>query len=665
MGFIGKLFKLLIIVIILGVLAGVGFVLFADPNNYKEKINNILQTYTGLPLTVNGSIDWIIRPEALIKLQDVTLNAPDSDKPAIQIKDMTIKMDTAKAFKDNVVIKEVIINSPMINWQQTKAAIHGANSTGKACTIQKLALKNGTITVQELDDNIDWLLQNVSFTADSFVLNGASELPALKVEGLLTNVSNNVQYTIDTTAKFDVKGHILTLDPLKMIWNDTPMQGSAVIKQYDTDPVISGNFALAATDIGTLLSKLDPYYANSDAVINNIMQVETAYSYTPKDRVLDLTKLNLQIDKGMMSGDVKLGFTSPYNAEFNLNAENFNFVPLGMLGSALFPASHTMNTVPVDFIKQISVQGKFTGTQVNFTNTFALEQMHMEVKGTNGVVQFAPVLINAYGGTHDIALQMDVTGAQPKFALTEQATKVDLDPWLKLIGNDKVISGQTNLKASLQATGNNVVAIKQSINGGINLFVTDGLLYGVDVTSLMQFSTQTVTDIFKELTTSAGTNMNVLAIKKSSNWIQTQVDHPKTKFDNFELLVQIENGKSKQASIAMTNNAIELKGRGSFVLSDQTINFDTTIEPRNEPTDIKILAKYMAATPLSMTITGTITAPTFGPNVQAYVTNILKSGITDLQNEALKKMISATPANAKTDKTATELFLNSLQSLNK
>lgn len=667
MGWIGKLFKLAMLAIILCIVALIAFIVFANPNSYKPRITELLQTYTGLPFKIEGDIEWTLRPISILKLQDLTLADPtDSNNPAVKIKDVTLRIDMGKALSNHIVITNLAINNPVINWMQTKQIINSEHTPAKPCTIEKLTVKNGSITIQDPKDQMNWLLKDLSITADSFILNANQELPSLHLEGELVNVAHNVQYSLETTAKFDAAKHVLTLDPLKMIWNETPMQGTAIINQFDTDPLISGNFAMAPTDIGALLRKLDPYFANSDTQINHTMQVETAYAYTPKDQLLDLTKFNLQIDKGLMSGDVKLGFIAPYRAEFTLSAENFNFAPLGMLGSAFLPALHTMNTVPVDFLKQIVIQGKFTGTKVAFNDAISIDQMQMEITGQGGVVNISPVLINAYGGTHDLALNIDVTGPTTQVQINEQATKVDLEPWLKLSNNDRIISGSANLKAQLQGGGDNIDAIKQNLSGTISLFITDGVLYGVDITRLMQFSTQTVTDIFKELAVSPAANMNVLAIKQSSNWIQTQADNPKTKFDHFELSVEIGQGVSKQASVTLTNNAIELKGSGDFRLSDQFINFATTTISRIEiPADVQVLGQYMKATPLNMTITGTINRPVFGPNVQGYVTTILKTSIADLQQQALIKMLAASPANIQTDKTPSEIFLNSLQSLNK
>lgn len=665
MGLISKLFKLAIFVIILGAMVGVGFMMFASPERLKPKITHALQTYTGLPLQINGPIEVLLRPVTVIKMQDVVLPKSNDDKtPAVQIKDATITVDLMTVLKNNPNVISLNINYPVVNWSLTKELLNTSVQTAQPVTIQQLQVNNGSFTLQGPDGQTTWSLNNLSFGASNFTLNAGQELPALTLQGELHNALNSSKYNIDATAKFDPTNHALTLDPLKMIWNETPVQGSAVIAQYDGDASVSGNFSLAAIDVGTLLKKLDPYFANSHAPLTHTMQMDTTYAYTPKDKILDLTKLNLQLDKGNMRGDIKLGLVSPYRAEFNLTAENLDLGPLGLLSSALFPSVHTMTSLPVDFIKQIEVKGKFSGTQLTYNNALMVDQMQMDINGTGGVVQIMPLLVNAYGGTHDLELQMDVTKDQPLFKITERADKVNLEAWLKAINDDKLLSGTASLKASLEASGNSFASIKQSMNGSISLFVSEGALYGIDITRLMHFTNQTVTDIFQDISNSPAANLNVLAIKKTSNWIQTQIDNPRTDFANFELTVEIEKGISKRADLSLSNNAIDLKGAGSFILRDETLNFNTNITNRVEPTaDVKVLTAYMKQTPLNMIITGTLDKINYAPNVQAYVTSILKSSQTDLQNQAITKMLSVTPPNSQTDKTATELFLNSLQSL--
>lgn len=665
---LGKLFKLLFLLILIGLIAATGFVYFIGANHFKPHIVQAIRTYTGLPLEINGEMDWVLRPKTTLHMQDVALPGSTSDDktPALQIKDVTLTVDVVSLMKGNPKITNLTFNNVLANWAKLKPLLNNASTSGKPFNVSDFELKNGSIALQDPTDHLNWLLQNATLTGANLMLNSGQSLPAMQIKGDLINIDRNIQYQIDSSFQFDPDKHELVLDPLKMTWNATSMQGSAHIQQFDTDPIISGNISLLPTDVGALLKKMDPYFANSDVQIAHTLQMQTDYSYATKDQVLDLTKLNLQIDKGMMSGALKVGFTSPYHAEFSLSAQNFDLAPLSLLGSAFFPSLHKLNSLPTDFIKELAVKGKFAGTELNYDNVISIDQIQMEVNGQNGVMQFTPVVINAYGGTHAIALNIDVTKDQPTYQLTEQADKIDAGPLLKVIHKADLIGGAASLKMALQASGIDLNTIRQTLNGNISLYVNNGVLYGVDTNKLMQFTDKTVLDIFNELSTSPAANLNVLAIKRSSNWIETQANKPQSKFSNLVFTAEITQGASKKASLAMNNNVIDLRGTGSFTLSDLTLNFDTTMMNRADiDTEVKILSNYMKQSPLNMSITGTIIKPVFGPNVQTFVMNVLTSTKTDLLNQAISKMVAVTPPNTKTDKTATELFLGSLQSLAK
>lgn len=664
---IRKLIKLIMLLILIGIIGGIVYIFVVSPNKFKPQITKALQTYTGQPFVINGSIEWTLRPRMNLVLHDVVLGKSADDKtPAIQIKEADMSFDILSLIKNNATISDITLNNVVIDWALTKALTANTKNVGHPLLVENFQLKNGSIALKDPTEHLNWQLQNFTANASNLMINAGQEIPAIQIQGDLLNLDNNTKYTIDTNLKFDLNKHALNLDPLKMTWNDTPIEGTASIANLDTEPVISGNMAMNPTDVGALLKKMDPYFANSSMKVAHTMQMQTDYLYTPKDQILDLTKFHLQVDKGMMSGDVKLGFASPFHAEFNLSANNIDFSPIGLLGSAMFPAIHTMNSIPVELIKNVVVAGKFSGTQLTINNELAIDQLHMEISGQGGVVQIMPVIINAYGGTHNAALHLDVTSNLPTIQFTEQADKVDLEPWLKLMQETNIISGTASVKASLQATGTDVATLKQSLTGGINLYVNKGTLQGINANKLMQFATQTTTDIFNELSSSPAANMNVLAIKRSSDWIKTQQDNPKTAFEHLEFTADFAQGVSQKTNLAMTTDVIDLKGAGSYALSDQSVNFSTTMVDLVDVTaESKVLAGYIKQTPLAMTITGTLNKPVYGPNVQTYVLSVLKASREDLLNQAVSKMVSVTPPNAKTDKSASDLFINSLQSLNK
>ena len=212
--------------------------------------------------------------------------------------------------------------------------------------------------------------------------------------------------------------------------------------------------------------------------------------------------------------------------------------------------------------------------------------------------------------------------------------------------------------------GNDSESLKQTLTGDINTQVNNGVLYGINIDKLMSFTSQTVTDIFNEISKAPSTDVRNLAIKKASDWINTQQDVPKTKFSYLEIKASIEQGISKKASISMNNSTIDLKATGGFDLGNNTLNFNAVVLNNGGiATNIKPLDAYIKKAPLELLVTGTIQKPLYGPNIQGFAVNVLQLAKTDLTNQGISKMVAATPPNSKTSKTATELFVDSLSSL--
>lgn len=660
---LGKLIKIVIILAILGVLGAAIFVSFMDPNNYKKQINKSLQDYSGLSLKVDGAVQWKLRPNTMLHLQNIVLNNPaDVKTPILEIKDASMHFDLLSYIKGDLVINDLELKDVNLDLAEVKKL---PQATTNNCLIQSLIVKNISINIQNRVDNLNWQLKNANFSAKNVVLNSDKGFPLINVTGDLINAGRHATIKLDTAVAFDTSKHLLTLDPLKLTWNNTPFIGSAKIEQYDTDPVVSGTLNMESIDVGDVLKRLDPYYVNNSQ--KHTMQAQVVYNFATKEQILDLSNVHFQMDSGTIDGNLKISLTAPYQAEFALTADDIDFEPLSTLGKALFPSLPSQTLISTDFVKNLTVNGKLAVTKLHIVNNMQIDEITLGIIGQGGVIQFAPLTVVAYGGTHNMALNLDVINKQlPFIQMTEQADMIVLEPWLKLIHETGIIDGTASIKASLEAMGNDFTALKQTLTGVVNIAINNGTLYGLDANNLMTFTTKTVNDIFNEVSKSPSTDIRSLAIKRSSDWITTQQDGPKTKFDFFEFKANIDQGISQKASITMNNSAIELKATGSFNLGNNTLNFDATIANKGEViTDVKVLDAYIKKTPLAVLITGTIEKPLYGPNIQGFAVNIIQLAQTDMLNQALAKMVAATPPNGKTSKTATDLFLDSLQSLTK
>jgi AsmA protein len=668
MAFVGKLVKLIILLAILGLIAGVAVILLVNPNSFKPQISKIINNYTGQTVIINGPIKWSIRPETMLNLQDVVINkSADDQTPILAIKDVTAYFDLVSFIGGNLIVHDLELTNVNLDWTTVKNIVANQkdSNSGRKFIVETLKVKNGDIKLQDKTDNLNFELQNINATARSVILNSGQPIPSINVQADLVNLDKNSTYNIDTTVKIDPAKQSISLDSMNISWGGVALRGNALIEQYSTDPVVNGTIAINNTSLGDVLKKIDPYFANSKQEIKNTLQVQLAYSYATKDQVLDMSQLNFQIDSGELSGNIKLGFAKPYHAEFALAANNLDLQPVGLFGSALIPSLHTMKQVPIEVFRDMTINGKFSGTKLAYGDLLALDQIQMQVVGQGGIIQLTPVIIGAYGGMHNISLNIDLISKKlPFIQLNEQADKVAIDPWMKLLNEKSIITGSASIKASLETVGSDVETLKQNLSGGVNININDGTLYGFDANQLMQFTTQTVTNIFNELSTSPTANLTASAVKRSSDWINTQQGTPSTKFDTFQFNADINQGVSKKASINMGNSAIILKGAGNFSLIDNTIHFDATLSNRGDiNSNIKSLATFMQKSPIAIAIDGTFGKPIYGPSVQSYVLNVLKLAQTDITNQAISKMVSVTPPNAKTDKTATDLFLDSLQSL--
>ncbi len=665
---LGKLIKIVIVLTILGLLGALAFVSFMDPNNYKKQIDQALQEHVGLPLKINGPVQWSLRPKTMLHLQQIVINKPGNETTTIlEIKDASMHLDLFSYIKGDLLINDLELKDVNLDLAEIKQL--PKVPVTHTSRIESLIVKNISINMPNNVEHLNWQLKNATLLAKNVVIGSGKDLPVINVTGDLINASRPSPTTLnlDTTIAIDAAKHLLTLDPLKLTWNNTPFLGDAKIERFDTEPVINGSLTMESTDINSVLKKLDPYYANNNQYQTQTMQANVIYSFATKEQILDLSKMHLQIGAGTIDGNLKVSLTAPYQTEFTLTADGVDFVPVSALGKALFPSLPSQTFIPLDFIKDLTVNGKFAGTKLHLGNNVQIDQITLGIVGQGGIIQFAPLTVVANGGTHNMAINLDVINKQQPFLqVTEQADNVALEPWLKLVHENPIIDGTANIKASLEAMGNSVAELKQTLTGAVNVTVNDGTLYGFDADKLMGFTTQAVNDIFNEVSKSPSIDIRSLSIKRASDWINTQRDGPKTKFNSFELKADIDQGISKKASIAMNNNVMELKATGGFNLGDNTLNFDATIVNKTDvTTSFKSLSDYIKKTPLPVLITGTIDKPLYGPNIQAFAVNVVQLAQTQLLNQAISKMVAVTPPNGKTSKTATDLFLDSLQSLTK
>ena len=103
------------------------------------------------------------------------------------------------------------------------------------------------------------------------------------------------------------------------------------------------------------------------------------------------------------------------------------------------------------------------------------------LSAANGTVRITPARAKLYQGRYDGNITIDVSGKQPRFALNEKLSGVQIGPLLKDLQGDAKLTGTADIALKLSASGNRAQAIRRNMNGDARFALTDGTVKGMDV----------------------------------------------------------------------------------------------------------------------------------------------------------------------------------------
>ncbi|MEM8845225.1 MAG: AsmA family protein, partial [Pseudomonadota bacterium] len=124
-----KLIKYLIIglvILVLVLVAGAGIlVATVDPNDYKDKIVEVVKDKTGRILTLDGDIGFTFFPKLGVSLGEAQLSNATGfgDQPFAQVKQVSVSVDLISLLKFNVQADTIILEGLNVNLQKNKSGL--------------------------------------------------------------------------------------------------------------------------------------------------------------------------------------------------------------------------------------------------------------------------------------------------------------------------------------------------------------------------------------------------------------------------------------------------------------------------------------------------------------------------------------------------------------
>lgn len=172
-----------------------------------------------------------------------------------------------------------------------------------------------------------------------------------------------------------------------------------------------------------------------------------------------------------------------------------------------------------------------------------------------------------YGGQTEGGLSMNNT-QPPSYHLQQNATGIQVRPLLQDLFANNNISGRGQAVIDLTAQGSNRTELTRSLNGSLQLMVSDGAWIGFDLNNILQ---------------RASNNAN--AGKDYDRTLQTP-------FRRFSALTMIENGVSTHENVELASDLLAINSSGSTDFNTQMLSENLLIHnvknPQAKPIPLKI-----------------------------------------------------------------------------
>jgi len=334
-----KWFKRLIALFLgLAFLLGLGTVAvvnFVDPNQFKEKIEQIVMVETNQVLTIDGPLAWRLYPSLSLEMHDITLNNTSTFKGTLfSAKTAALECSVWSLFSGKALLNLKLQGfnialqknaAGINNWDNLTQKLSAKKSTKEttsssfiAILINGLNIKNGAVSFRNLQDNSINEIQQLDLTAENLFQSVVGLSHPLSISfGLKNNTQAISTVSFKSNWSLDQNLSAVCLKDIKLALklpalNAVTLTGETTIQFAANKPLsIAGAFASDKLDFDKL----------------SLTKFKTTLNF--QDNILDLSPLTFQMANATQNIRLKINLKGN-TPQYHLNHSTQN-LDLGML----------------------------------------------------------------------------------------------------------------------------------------------------------------------------------------------------------------------------------------------------------------------------------------------------------------------------------------------
>ena len=645
-----------------------------DANDYKQQITHWVKKQTGRELAIQGDIRLSVFPWLGVRFGHMTLSNPAGFGPGpfaeldsadvharllpmlmnheietqtLTLDGMTLNLVTNKAGDSNwqdlggrasprkqvisddttpgeraerylaaLAIGGVRIDQARIDWDN--------RATGRRIDVDHLHLRTGTILPNqpfELRIGFDAGAQPGAIKSQVLLYGKGLVQPAkglYGVDDLHFNVDmtgaglpgGSLQFKLRGAARFDSAKHVLTLSDIIAETLGTKITGRTRVEQLSDEPAAVGQLEITGLDARKLINRFtkSPILTEDSDVLG---AATAKVSFDVNSGHLDIGYLHAEMDDSLLNGTLSISDFEQPMIRFNLHVDNLDLdrylppasqgqVPIGTPGAA---AAAGAAALPVKTLRALNMDGDLDFGTFRAAKLIASD-VRLPVKAAHGVISVHPSA-TLYGGRYRGNIQLDARGRTPMLSFDESLDAVHLGPLLKDYQGSDLITGEATVHARFSLPAD-PAQLRRGLNGSADIKLSNGSVHGIDIVRLI-----------------GDASARIQGRQPRDTGATQQTD-----FSELSATLTAADGVVRNHDLSAKTPYLRVTGNGEVSLLTEHIEYRVNAKIVATPAGQggADLADLKGVT-IPIRIGGTLSKPSFAPDVQGYLKEHVKGRV--------------------------------------
>jgi AsmA protein len=449
-------------------------------------------------------------------------------------------------------------------------------SNGQSIELKDLNIQSGEIqqdtpfpvslTANLIQSQGDQVVQTVDIdAATDLTLNmndqqyQASDLKA----NLTVHADKLIKFALESDVTANLAEGKVAVDNINAGITNVKLNGHITVNGLNSDATqVEGQLNTNSFAVNSVLEELGlPIYAATDSSALNKVQLST--SIAGNLNTIRAENISVQVDDTTLTGNAGYRLSDGrISAKLSGNHINLDrYLPpetdsAGQAKAVTSGESGTSkannNALPLDTLRGLNLSVALAFNEIT-AKAISMKQLDTQLNASGGVIKLEKANVKALGGAINSNATLNVTGNMPKLSVNKTIQGLQLGELLTQLNGSAPLTGALATKASITASGISQEAIMNSLNGTIDLTLTDGVIQGIDMAQQMCQTINNVSALGK-LTTAATVDGSTPFAKMTGHF-------------------NVKNGVISNNDLSVDLDAMNVSGKGTASLPASSLDY--------------------------------------------------------------------------------------------